>query len=63
MTAENNSNISDLLEVILMNEWLIAIIVDLKRSDGGRILYPFDERDCYLQNAVSYKSAGTKSGK
>ena len=63
MTAENNSNISDLLEVILMNEWLIAIINDLKRLDGGRILYSFDERDCYLQNAVSYISAGAKSGK
>ena len=46
-----------------MNEWLIAIIDDLKRADGGRILYPFDERDCYLQNAVSYISAGAKSGK
>jgi MEDS: MEthanogen/methylotroph, DcmR Sensory domain len=45
-----------------MNEWLIDLIGDLKSSNGGHILYQFDQIDCYLQNAVSYISTGAKSG-
>ncbi|MEK3853826.1 MEDS domain-containing protein [Cytobacillus sp. FSL H8-0458] len=45
-----------------MNELLIDLIDDLQKSNGGHILYHYDQMDCYIQNAVSYITAGIRGG-
>ncbi|WP_026585420.1 MEDS domain-containing protein [Bacillus sp. J33] len=43
-----------------MNDLLTDLIDDLKKSNGGHILYNYDEVDCYLQNAISFILAGVR---
>ncbi|MEH6987605.1 MEDS domain-containing protein [Cytobacillus firmus] len=45
-----------------MNELLIDLIDDLQKSNGGHILYHYDQMDCYILNAVSYITAGVRCG-
>ncbi|OMF54928.1 hypothetical protein BK139_18675 [Paenibacillus sp. FSL R5-0490] len=45
-----------------MNELLIDLIDDLQKSNRGHILYHYDQMDCYIQNAVSYITAGVRCG-
>ncbi|WHY32470.1 MEDS domain-containing protein [Cytobacillus firmus] len=45
-----------------MNELLIDLIDDLQKSNGGHILYHYDQKDCYIQNAVSYITVGVRCG-
>ncbi|MGN7177488.1 MEDS domain-containing protein [Cytobacillus firmus] len=45
-----------------MNELLTDLLDDLQKSNGGHILYHYDQMDCYLQNAVSYITAGVRCG-
>ncbi|GLB59600.1 MEDS domain-containing protein [Cytobacillus sp. NCCP-133] len=45
-----------------MNDILVDLIDDLKKSNGGHILYQYDQLDCYLQNATSFILAGVRNG-
>ncbi|MCM3708635.1 MULTISPECIES: MEDS domain-containing protein [Cytobacillus] len=45
-----------------MKELLIDLIDDLRKSNGGHILYHYDQLDCYIQNAVSYITTGIRCG-
>ncbi|MCM3093162.1 MULTISPECIES: MEDS domain-containing protein [unclassified Cytobacillus] len=45
-----------------MNELLTDLIEDMQKSNGGHILYHYDDMDCYIQNAVSYITAGIRCG-
>jgi hypothetical protein len=41
---------------------LVDLIDDLKKTNGGHILYHYDQIDCYLRNAVTYIVAGVENG-
>ncbi|PWW28204.1 DcmR-like sensory protein [Cytobacillus oceanisediminis] len=45
-----------------MSELLVDLIDDLKKTNGGHILYHYDQIDCYLRNAVAYIVAGVENG-